>query len=567
MGHDSILAFRLPRCRGVFCLAPNALADEPLPDLEGARVTIPYAELKSLWEAARSREAMPAAPPVSAALESAAWEVDWRDGAPRLSARFRVRAYADGWQAVPLVAGEALSLESAEPGGSGAALVRRGGVLCALVPGPGEAEIAAAFTAALTSGAGGEATLVWEPAESVAASLQITGLPPDSVALVNGAPAAPGEGGAWRAAFASGKPVRLQVIAQSAADAPEQPTAWALRSEALAEPADGALRLRTRAVLTATAGSARAATLLLPRQAATIEVESDDLESWAIRRGDAAQWIDLRWRTPGIAERLVMLRYREPVSPLAEAWQLHAPALADAEGDATAAESALFAIALPGGLDLTGDRLTEATALGVPPWIAEALGGADFRLGEGAPDLEVKVARLPKLQSAAATVPAATATTKIVGDGSFLTEEIYEIAHAAPIRWRVALPEGATLLRCTVGGQPAQASVRAAELEFALPAPGGDPARTKVAIAYTGSAEALDPVEGRLATALLRTDLFVNRLDWQVEIPAAYGATAAQGNVSPASGKGEGEGIRFFKELLRGEQPGAEIFYRRRDLE
>ena len=74
---------------------------------------------------------------------------------------------------------------------------------------------------------------------------------------------------------------------------------------------------------------------------------------------------------------------------------------------------------------------------------------------------------------------------------------------------------------------------------------------------------------------LPQTDLFIHRLDWDLEIPEVYETTAVEGNVQLATKESASKKqslanthtVRLQKELCRGERPAVELYYRRRGID
>ena len=91
---------------------------------------------------------------------------------------------------------------------------------------------------------------------------------------------------------------------------------------------------------------------------------------------------------------------------------------------------------------------------------------------------------------------------------------------------------------------------------------GGQDQRSEVRFSYTGKKPAFEPVSGKLDVELPQTDLLVSRIDWELRIPANYELTAMEGNVEDAPGGSPGV-IKLCKELCKGEQPMAQIFYQK----
>ena len=87
-------------------------------------------------------------------------------------------------------------------------------------------------------------------------------------------------------------------------------------------------------------------------------------------------------------------------------------------------------------------------------------------------------------------------------------------------------------------------------------------------LSYTGRLPALAPVSGQIALSLPETDLFVQTMFWDLQIPDEYELTALEGNVSltPSASTTTKDPllIHLRKDLLKAERPSAELFYQKR---
>ena len=90
----------------------------PSPDLGRAFVTIPYSELRALWEAGQ-RKPEPVAPPEIAPVPFLVHRAEVRialgETASQIDADFEVEALEKKWQRIPLLGGD-VRLEKAEAG-------------------------------------------------------------------------------------------------------------------------------------------------------------------------------------------------------------------------------------------------------------------------------------------------------------------------------------------------------------------------------------------------------------------------------------------------------------------
>ncbi len=557
--------------KSALCLLLAAAATLPAEEippasaLDRATVTIPYAELRSLWETAeRARTAAtPAKAPVPAVVHSAELNLRLTDGDGALEAVFDFEAFDARRQDVRLLAGDA-RLGSADAGER--AIIWQDGYAL-LTDKPGRARVVLQLaTVGSRAIAEARALKLWLPAAAVK-RLTITGYPPGLEPRVNDTPPATLKDGS--AAFAlpgAEGEITIAFAPPQTEPPPPMPSVWQAQSQVLARAEDGRLRAVAHVFARAENGSGLGMTLALPPNATTIETAGDDLASTHIERDpDGRRLVQVAWKTRDVLDRGLTLSWTSPQSPLAEQWLIHAPVVPGA-----AEAKNFFAIVLPEGSELRGDGLHPGLER-VPAWIRAELRGTAFSVAEAGAQLAVQPVQLPTVATAEAVIVSAKAELRLVADGSMQTAASWLVRHAAPLPWRLELPEGVEILTCTVGGKAARPVQReAGAVEIALPASGGEP--TPVAITYAAKTEALDPVSGKVALAIPRTALFIERLDWSIALPDAFEVTAINGNVSVAAGAKQNaeraeQLIALRKELCRGERPTVELFYQRRGID
>jgi hypothetical protein len=176
----------------------------------------------------------------------------------------------------------------------------------------------------------------------------------------------------------------------------------------------------------------------------------------------------------------------------------------------------------------------------------------------------------PRLETAVAIVTKSEYTTRLVGDGSTLTEASLELEHDDALRWSFTLPEKCDLLKCAVDGKPMRPIARENGIMEIPLEHGGDSKTTarKVTFSYTCAKGKLHAVEGETTLELPLTPLFIQELNWAIEVPEAYEVTGVDGNVEfAASAEAKTNTVRLVKRLCRNERPQAHLFYRKRGLE
>src|SRR3954471_17818258 len=97
-------------------LATCALAAEPVKplDLSEARVTLPYPELKALWQAAQREISEKRKPPVEAALLSARYQLVLKGDLGAGMVEYEIENFTDEWTTIPLL-GTQTQVDDIEP--------------------------------------------------------------------------------------------------------------------------------------------------------------------------------------------------------------------------------------------------------------------------------------------------------------------------------------------------------------------------------------------------------------------------------------------------------------------
>ena len=547
---------------GMIWVATAVLAAAAEPALDEAEVRLPYAELRRLIERADGAGGGEAAP--EAELLSARFRLGGDAGGPVVDAGFRVVRWAAGPVPVPVpLVGGAVALERHEP--ADAALVVRDGMICHGGAALGTATVDARLVVAA---AGDEFELVVPPCAS--AVVEVGGAGDDIGAVVRGGGGTervlgpggrivlPAGGATLTVRWLSGERAREALR-------PPAPSAWRWQHQVLVVPGVGELDYRVAGHASAAGGSGTEATLVLPAEARGVEVGGDDLASQRVVRGaDGVPRLHLGWSARGVLERDVAIRYRVPLRPLDETWELAAPA-----GEADEATRAVFAVVASPRLGYAADGLVGP----LPPEALPAVfsgapaAGAFYQLESGARAV-LAVRRLPVVATAEAIAPEAAWVLRVEPDGALLAEGKLQVEHRGEQRVVLETPEGMALLTGQVGDRAFEpVDLGDGRLEFALPAPpaGGPP--TVLACSFTGRTEPLDPVEGTLALSLPRTPLFIRALTWRVELPPGLRAEV-HGNVTrePNPAADGPATLHLRKNLCRDEQPGVRVFYQRADL-
>src|SRR3954462_7895460 len=94
----------------------SAFAAEPTapPDLNEARVTLPYPEVKALWQAAQRETPKKQKPPVEATLLSARYQLQFKGDLATGVVEYEIETFTDEWTTIPLL-GVQTQVDEVEP--------------------------------------------------------------------------------------------------------------------------------------------------------------------------------------------------------------------------------------------------------------------------------------------------------------------------------------------------------------------------------------------------------------------------------------------------------------------
>ena len=542
--------------------------------LDRAEVRIPYLELRKLWEASQAAAKPKEVEPLpSGVLLQSRFQVDLSGSKVALEAEFKAESFDGKWEAIPLM-GASLAVASVDP--LDTRLVVKGDQLCVLAKEPGPVAVKVRFAEAQLPSTGDNPFLKLTAAPSAVASLVITHMPEGRLVKTKDGILTLDEAQASNVAL----PAKGGEVLLSLTDAamlpkaeppppPPQPSEWTLQNQVLVVEREGELSYSVRAHVIAQNGSALEATLLLPPNARAVKVEGDDLmESRQVRNAAGVAELRLRWSTRDVMERELKISYALQQLPLAETWDMRAPSLALEEK-----VKSLFIFALPTGVEFKAPNLQgPVPAAKLPRWVNEETKAPEFGTVTSAAAVSVQSHLLPRMETAVATITQSEYTTRLVADGSVHTDASLEIEYDDSLRWSFSLPEKCELLKCALNGATTTPIAREGgvmEIPLERPANAGS-TKSRITFSYTCSKGKLAAIESQIALELPLTPLFIQQLNWSLEIPAAYEVTGVEGNVEFASGQSGNTAanvVRFTKQLCRNERPQAQIFYRKAGLE
>jgi hypothetical protein len=525
--------------------------EHQVPDLSRAQVTIPYQELKDLWKAAQPNNPPAAKPPLAATLTSARYDLELHGDQLSGFIELEAQVFSDDWTLLPLIARD-LPVDKIEP--AGANIVLRDGSFALLTNKAAKQQIKLHFAATLAR-EGDHARLQIPNSAALLNVVTLRGIPADRSLQITNATQISNEKGV--ATFRVAPQERLELRLMAAANAAPVPSQWQVAAQCLASFNDEILHYEAHLIARASAGSGLSLHLRLPPDARVSSVEGEDLAAWHVEEGpEGARRIALQWRTANLLHRRFDLFYELPQS-LEGVWKLHAP-----EVEEGSSSPAFFAVAAEPGIGLESASKVEP-----PRWLSEKISDLPHALVTRGDT--ITAALLPVVEVAPAIVEEASFSTRIVGDGSLINEQSYNIRTRAALVWSVQLPEKSELLSCAADDRridPIDRGNGALEVPIA---PRSDGKATRITLAYTARTLPFQPVSGRLKVELPQTPLLINSLEWDLAIPAEYQIAALDGNVAPTTGARAREGstvVRLKKELCRNERPSVELFYQRPEV-
>ena len=297
-------------------MPPLAFAE--MPPLEDARVSIPYPELKALWQAAQPARPAPA-PPVAARLLAARYHLTCQPGQVQGDAEFEVQSFVDEWILVPLF-GESAQLDAVEP--PDANVLIHDGQYTLAVNRAGLTKIKVHFAVKLDANPDSESLrLAVNPAAINTIALE--GVPEGQVAQVEGGTLIAGEKG--QASFRLPAKDTLSLTLQKPAPAPPAPapitpSRWRVASQALVSFADGKAVYEAQMTADTDAGSGLSMDLQLSPGMRVTEITGDDLVHW-----QPGNPVHIAWQTRDILSRTFHLRYEVPHSIAPGDWTFRVP--------------------------------------------------------------------------------------------------------------------------------------------------------------------------------------------------------------------------------------------------
>jgi hypothetical protein len=533
-----------------------AFAAEPaaVPELGNVRVTLPYGELKTLWQAAQHEKAPDKRkPPVEATLLAARYQLALKGDQASGVVDYETQSFTDEWTVIPLL-GAQTQIDEVEP--ADVQLISREGRYALVTNRVGKQKLRIKFAARLIGTTDGAHFHLATSAASIN-TLSVSGIPDKQMLRVAEATQLSAEKDRASFRLPAQEQLDFDVVPEKAV-VPPTPSRWKFGAHALVQFGDGKLNYTAHLAANTDHGSGLTMELEFPADVSVAKLTGKDLVDWqASTTENQSRRVHVRWQTRDVLRRELEVEYNFPQPLTAGEWSLKSPRLIEGE-----TAPPLYVVVPEQGLELASATQTAAPRQ-LPAWLLGLVNGKNYLVFVGETPLTAKW--LPLVETAQAIVETSAAKMRIVADGAALTEIEYKIRHERALSWRVDLPEGCELLASSIDGKPVSPIDRGEHVvEFSLPS--GKPL-SSVAFSYTAKKPAFKPVSGQIAVELPQTDLLVHRIDWELRIPVAYEIAAFEGNVESAPCNNTTDNtsrvIQLHKELCKKERPRAEFFYQK----
>src|SRR3954468_7091390 len=218
--------------------ATATLSAEPplVPDLNEARIVLPYAELKALWQAAQKERPEKRKPPVESALLAARYQLLLKGDQAAGVVEYETESFTDEWTVIPLL-GAQTQIDEVEP--ADVQLIVREGHYALVTNRPGKQKLRIKFAAKLNPTTDGtHFRLVTSP--GAVNTLSVGGLPEKQTIRIADATQLPEEKDRASFRLPARDQLDFEVVAEKAV-VPVAPSHWKVDAQALVQFADGKL--------------------------------------------------------------------------------------------------------------------------------------------------------------------------------------------------------------------------------------------------------------------------------------------------------------------------------------
>jgi hypothetical protein len=273
----------------MLAIATGALAAAPVapPELNEARVTLPYAELKALWQAAHETPEK-RKPPVEAALLSARYQLVLKGETASGVVEYEIESFTDEWSTIPLL-GAQTQIDKIEP--ADVQLIVREGHYALVTNRLGKQKLRLKFAVKLRGGTDG-AHFALAASPALINSLSIAGVPEKQALRIADATQLSSEKDRITLRLPASDRIEFEIVPEQAVEAPPPDLPVVETAQAIVETATAKTRIVSDgALLTEIAYSIRheralAWRLDLPEGSELLSAKIDGQPVKPINRGD-----------------------------------------------------------------------------------------------------------------------------------------------------------------------------------------------------------------------------------------------------------------------------------------
>src|SRR3954469_5404227 len=303
--------------------ATSAFADPPAaaPDLKEAHVTLPYGELKALWQAAQRETPEKRKPPIESALLAARYQVVLKGDQAAGVVDYETESFTDEWTVIPLL-GVQTHIDEIEP--ADIQLIVQDGHYALVTNRPGKQKLRVKFATKLNATTDGtHFRLITSP--GAVNTLSVSGLPEKQALRIADATQLSAEKDRASFRLPARDQLDFEVVAEKAV-VPVAPSHWKVDVQALVQFADGKLNYAARLAANADNGSGLTMDLELAPNAEITRICGAEQSDWQGSTGERqTRRVHVRWLTRDVLRRELELEYNLPQSLSAADWSLNAP--------------------------------------------------------------------------------------------------------------------------------------------------------------------------------------------------------------------------------------------------
>src|SRR3954470_17480560 len=219
--------------------ATATLSAEPaaVPDLNEARIILPYAELKALWQAAQKEAPEKRKPPVESALLAARYQLVLKGDQAAGLVEYETESFTDEWTVIPLL-GAQTQIDEVEP--ADVQVIVREGYYALVTNRPGKQKLRIKFAAKLNPTTDGtHFRLISSPA--AVNTLSVAGLPEKQTLRIADATQLSAEKDRASFRLPATERIEFEIVPEKAV-VPPTPSRWKLDTQVLVQFADGKLK-------------------------------------------------------------------------------------------------------------------------------------------------------------------------------------------------------------------------------------------------------------------------------------------------------------------------------------